>query len=59
MSLYCEYLIANAFRFECENGYNAWKEALYNLVTSVIQVLRLDFENNKTPMEIELVIYFY
>jgi hypothetical protein len=36
-----------------------WPNCLYRVVISIVRILRLDFENQNNPVDIELVIYFY
>ena len=41
------------------NDINQWQESLYKIVISIVKILRMEFENNTTFVEIDLVIYFY
>lgn len=38
---------------------NKWANCLYRIVISIVRILRVDFENQDNPVEVELVIYFY
>lgn len=49
----------NLMNTEYINNINQWQESLYKIVISIVKILRMEFENNTTFVEIDLVIYFY